>query len=203
MKLLTNTKIILVIHMFFKETIIMEERVSEKIREFRLQKKMTLKGLSERTGLSVGFLSQVERGISSMTIVTLSKIASALEVNMKDLVNFEVRKSFVNRKDNQLLMRMERSFISYIRLNGEFDDRKMEPLIMRVKPGTLEAEECLHDGEEFYYVIKVKAVFIIEDIEHIVCEGESIHYPSNIKHKTLNREDEELVMLNVTIPLIF
>lgn len=181
----------------------MEEKVSEKIREIRQQNKMTLKELSEKTGLSVGFLSQVERGLSSMTMVSLSKIASALGVNLKDLVDVEVRKSFINRKDNQLILRMERSFTSYIRLNGEFDDRKMEPLILRIKPNTLEAEECQHEGEEFYYVIKGQAVFIIEDEEYVVVEGESIHYPSRLKHKTLNREKEELVMLNVTMPAIF
>ena len=181
----------------------MEERVYEKIRELRLHNKMTLKDLAEKTGLSVGFLSQVERGISSMTIVSLSKIAKALGVNLKDLVDVEVRKSFVNRKDSQILLRMERSFTNYIRLNGEFDDRKMEPLILRVKPNTIDAEECQHEGEEFYYVIKGRAVFLIEDEEYIVGEGESIHYPSRLKHKTLNRENEELVMLNVTVPLIF
>jgi len=177
--------------------------VYEKIRELRLQNKMTLKELGEKTGFSVGFLSQVERGISSMTIVSLSKIANALGVNLKDLVDVEDRKSFVNRKDSQLLLRLERSFTSYIRLNGEFPDRKMEPLILRVKPNTLEAEECKHDGEEFYYVIKGKAVFFIEDTEYVIGEGESIHYPSRLKHKTLNRENEELVMLNVTVPPVF
>ena len=181
----------------------MEERVSEKIRELRLKKKMTLKDLGKKTELSVGFLSQIERGISSMTLVTLRKIADALEVDLKDLVDVGVKRSFMNRKDNQILLRMERSLISYIRLNGEFSERKMEPLILRVKPNTLEAEECIHDGEEFYYVISGRAVFIIEDEEYIVNEGESIHYPSRLKHKTLNPEDKELVMLNVTIPLIF
>ena len=181
----------------------MEERVLEKIRELRLRKKMTLKELSEKTELSVGFLSQVERGISSLTLVSLRKIADALEVDLKDLVDVGIKKNFINRKDNQFLLRMERSFTSYIRLNGEFDNRKLEPLILRIKPNTLEAEECIHDGEEFYYVIKGKAVFVIENDEYIVNEGESIHYPSRLKHKTLNPEDKELVMLNVTIPLIF
>lgn len=181
----------------------MEARISEKIKGFRLQNKMTLKELSQKTGLSAGFLSQVERGISSMTIVSLGKVADALGVNMKDLVDFEVRKSFVNRKDSQLLLRMERSFNSYIRLNGEFDGRKMEPLIVSIKPRTMDAEECSHYGEEFYYVIRGAAVFIIENEKYVVNEGETIHFPSLLVHKTINPGDEELVMLCVTTPVIF
>jgi len=180
-----------------------EEQVSKKIREYRLMNDMTLKELGEKTGLSVGFLSQVERGISSMTIVTLRKIANALGVNMQDLVSVDVKKSFVNRKDNQYLMRLEKSFLSYVRLSGEFDGRIIEPLILRMRPNMTDAEECSHEGEEFYYVIKGKAVFILEDEEYIINEGESIHYPSLLKHKTMNREDEELIMLSVVTPLIF
>ena len=181
----------------------MEERISSKIREFRLRNKMTLKEFSGKTGLSVGFLSQVERGISSMTIVSLRKVADALGVKMKDLVDFAERKSFINRKDNQILLRLERSLISYIRLNGEFDDRKIEPLLLSVKPNTLEAEESSHYGEEFYYVLKGRAEFIIEGEKHIINEGESIHYPSHLVHKTLNPGNEDLVMLCVTSPTIF
>ena len=181
----------------------MEERISKKIREIRLRNKMTLKELGQKTGLSLGFLSQVERGLSSMTIVSLRKVANALGVSMKDLVDFEVRKSFINRKDNQILLRLERSFNSYIRLNGEFEDRKIEPLMLSIKPYTLDAEECSHYGEEFYYIIRGNAMFIIEGEEYMVNEGESIHYPSHLVHRTLNPGGEELLMLCVTIPTIF
>ena len=51
------------------------ESVSKKIRKIRREKNITLKELSEKTELSVSFLSQFERGISSITLVSLKKIA--------------------------------------------------------------------------------------------------------------------------------
>ena len=53
-----------------------------RIKELRTEKKYTLKYLSEQTGLSIGFLSQFERGLTSIAIDSLEKIAQVLEVEL-------------------------------------------------------------------------------------------------------------------------
>ena len=55
-----------------------------KIKELRSQKKFTLKYLSEQTNLSTGFLSQLERGMTSIAIDSLAKIAKVLDVDVLD-----------------------------------------------------------------------------------------------------------------------
>ena len=54
--------------------------VGAKIKTLRTEKKYTLKALSDLTGFSVGFLSQIERGISSVAVDSLAKIAKCLDV---------------------------------------------------------------------------------------------------------------------------
>ena len=56
------------------------DEISEKIRTLRRENNLTLKELSEKTGLSISFLSQVENGTSSLAITSLKKIADALNV---------------------------------------------------------------------------------------------------------------------------
>lgn len=56
--------------------------IHNKIKSLRLEKQLTLKELSEETGLSLSFLSQIERGASSLSITSLKKIADALHVSM-------------------------------------------------------------------------------------------------------------------------
>ena len=179
------------------------DNISKEIRKRRLEKKMTLKELSEKTNLSVSFLSQVERCISSMTIVSLKSIADALDVLLRDLVDVDDRTSFVKNKDNQILLRLEKSYISYTRLSGKFENRKLEGILVTMKPNFYEQEESTHEGEEFYYVLKGTAVFIVDGVKYEVSEGETIHYPSSLLHKTTNPGDEELVMLSIVTPTIF
>ncbi len=179
------------------------ESIHKRIRESRLEKNMTLKELSEKTNLSVSFLSQVERGISSMTIVSLKNIAEALDVPMKDLFEVNERVSFINKKDNIIHARLEKSYVSYDMLSGKFDGRKLEAVMLTMEPNFNGQEERTHKGEEFYYVMKGTATFILDGAEYEICEGETIHYPSDILHKIDNRTDTELVMLTVVTPTIF
>lgn len=58
------------------------DEVHEKIKNLRMDSKLTLKELSEKTELSSSFLSMIERGSSSLTITSLKKIADAFEVDI-------------------------------------------------------------------------------------------------------------------------
>lgn len=185
------------------ENIMSGEKINEKIREVRKGKGITLKELSESTQLSVSFLSQVERGISSMTITSLKCIANALEIPLRDLVTVNDDETFLRKKDNTLLMNLEKSYINYSRLSGKFVGRELEAMLLTMKPNFQDEELMAHEGEEFYYVLSGKGTFIIDGKEYEVNAGETIHYPSNKLHKTVNNENVELVMLSVSIPIIF
>ena len=68
--------------MFTKERDRMNEHIGAKIKHLRTQRKMTLKDLSEKTNLSIGFLSQLERGLTSIATDTLGTIADVFEVEL-------------------------------------------------------------------------------------------------------------------------
>ena len=59
--------------------------IGSKIKKYRKEKKYTLKNLSEQTGLSIGFLSQLERGITTIAIDSLANVADVLGVEMISL----------------------------------------------------------------------------------------------------------------------
>lgn len=177
--------------------------LSKKIREIRKNKNITLKELSDLTNLSVSFISQVERGISSITVTSLKKIADALEISMKELFEVEENDTYIRNKENQVLWKLENSFTSHIRLSGKFDNRKLEAIVLKLNENSTDMTPFAHDGEEFYYVLKGKALFIIDDKEFIVKQGETIHYPSTKPHTLKNPYDEELEVLSVLTPTIF
>ena len=180
-----------------------EDLICRKIKGLRKQRGLTLKDLSERTELSVSFLSQVERGVSSMTLVSMGKIAHALGVPMNELVNVNEESTYVNRTDSQIIMRLGKNYKGFVRLSGKFPGRKLEGVMLIMDPHMEDSEVSSHDGEEIYYVVKGRATFILNDEEYWVGTGESIHYPSTVRHQILNREDEELMLMCVITPAIF
>lgn len=180
--------------------------VSEKIRSIRRGRNITLKELSEQTELSVSFLSQFEREESSITLVSLKRIAKALDLNMKDLFDDENEPAgaFVHKKGkDKNLLGLQKKYASYERLSGKFEGRKIESLLLRMEPLRDDFEPCTHEGEEFIYILEGTARFTVDGAEYEVTEGESIHYPSTLLHRIVNIEDRELVFLCIVTPTIF
>ena len=56
----------------------LSEVIGHHVRSFRKELGLSLRGLSERSGLSIGFLSQLERGLSSIGLTTLRHLAATL-----------------------------------------------------------------------------------------------------------------------------
>ncbi|UTR11997.1 XRE family transcriptional regulator [Evansella sp. LMS18] len=180
------------------------EEVSEKIRELRTEKKLTLKGLSEKTGLSVSFLSQVERGSSSIAITSLKKISDALEVQITDFFENVSNRNFHVKQSEHHTFRIEGSLAEYTRLGGNFTGRSLEPLLVSLAPGQPSSDKVFnHPGEEFYYVIEGVVLFTVEEKEYLVKAGDSIHFPSDIPHQWENPLNTEAKVLCVLTPVLF
>lgn len=54
--------------------------LGEQIRNIRKSRDFTLKALAEQTGLSIGYISQIERNLTDPSLSTLRKISAALDV---------------------------------------------------------------------------------------------------------------------------
>lgn len=61
-------------------------KLHHRLKELRTAHSLTLKGLAERTGLSVSYLSDIERGRTTPSLATLESLASALEMTVIDFL---------------------------------------------------------------------------------------------------------------------
>jgi transcriptional regulator with XRE-family HTH domain len=181
----------------------MEEEISRKIRELRHRRKLTLKEMSEKTGLSISFLSQVERAESSIAITSLKKIADAVDVPITSFFVGIENKNYKVRADEQKPFRIEGSGVIYTRLGGEFLERTVEPLLVTYPPGQPNEKTVVHPGEEFYYVFEGVLAVVVEGEEYILKAGDSIHFPSTIPHSMTNPLDKDAKVLCFVTPVIF
>lgn len=61
-------------------------KLQDRLKELRTNKDLTLKGVAERSGLSVSYLSDIERGRTKPTLNTLEALADALDMSVIDLL---------------------------------------------------------------------------------------------------------------------
>ena len=180
--------------------------MGQKIRQLRLDNRLTLEEAAERAGCTPGFLSQVERNQAVPSISMLYSIAQALGVQVTHFFPRVTSGPKVVRADAREVFRFEGSFIVYSLLSTNFPDRKLETLLVQINPvdGALPADEFRsHPGEEFAYVLQGTLRLWIGDAIYDLNPGDSVHFKSTVKHRLENPGDDPMVALWVLTPPVF
>lgn len=166
---------------------------------------MTLKQLSEKSDLSISFLSQVERGIASIAVTSLEKIAKVFEVDLSYFFpSPQKHEALIVRSYEQEVFSVEESRI-YHRLANDLDGKMLEPLLVSILP--CQSREGItpysHEGEEFVYVLEGILTVFVDNGEFQLNPGDSMHISSMTPHEWANFTNKLVKVLCVSIPRIF
>lgn len=200
-----------------EKSIIEEERlrtIGAAIRSRRQELNMSLRELSKQSGLSIGFLSLVERGRSSPALTSLSNVAKALGVELSSFFPAEEEEQneaeetkqrvsplpYVNRANDAAKLSIILSQRIYKMLSPRIPGLVLEPIFVTVQPGDTIDEPYSHEGEEFAYVLSGELVFIVDGVEYRLGPGDSIHFRSTVSHTMRNDTDEPVQAIWVLTP---
>jgi transcriptional regulator with XRE-family HTH domain len=180
--------------------------VGKAIRTLRKEKGLSLRELSQLSGLSTGFLSMVERGRSSLALTSLNNVAKALDTEVADLFASErkVRVSHplphVSRAKEDGRLSIASSQRVYKVLSPRAPGLVFEPLLVTVGPNSDLEEPYSHEGEEFAYVIEGELIFAVDSEEYRLGPGDSIHLLPTVPHAIRNDTEEPAKVLWVLTP---
>jgi len=180
--------------------------LGSKIRKLRQSQKMSIEQLSQKTGLSTGLISQIERNITGPSVESLWKIAKALNVSMHYFFN-EYEKdspSPIVKKNERKKIQLPKSNVTYELLSPDLIGRKIEFLQVEIKPGECNTDALIsHEGEECGLVLKGKLKVRWGDKEYILEEGDSIYFDSTVPHRYVNIGDETCISVWAMVPPSF
>jgi len=158
--------------------------------------------LAMRTGLTQGYLSKVERGLSSPSIASLSRVVSALGIKLTDLFEHQYRDSslsIVGPDDRKILTRDAQPFgYSYESLAFKKHDKLMEPFVITLIPNAQEKKLFVHKGEEMMFLLEGKLELTYGNEKYLIEEpGTCIYFDSSIPHRGDSHGDKEARLLVV------
>ena len=175
--------------------------VGQRLRRMRLEKGYSLSHVARAAGVSVGFLSALERGHMSASISTLSRLARFFKLNILSLFDpsktnsKRVRPAERKVLDNGSGVRMELL---------AWGDAVMEPHLFRIAPGSGSGDSYEHEGEEFLFVIRGNLEITLEGGQpERLREGDSFYFKSNMRHHWRNPGRDETHVLWVNTPPTF
>ncbi len=177
--------------------------VGERLRKLRLRNRMTLKEVAERTGLSVSFLSSLERGHTGASIASLRAVMTVFDVDWREFFEAEprVRSRLVGPED-----RLSVRWPNGIRMEDLATvGSLMDPAFLYLPPDTGSGDYFSHDGEEFIYVISGTLFVALKDEPdktYRLRPNDCLYFPSTVPHSWWT-EEEEAEIIHVNSPPSF
>lgn len=159
------------------------------LKNLRKEQNLTLKDLAQQTGVSISFLSQVERGKSSVTLESLKKISDALSVNPS---------VFFAADGIQDALTIRREPFYYKDLSNGVKDASFSPILVTLQPGENEGNAFSHSGHEFLFVVKGLLTVEIDGEQLQLLEQESILFNARKTHYWFNHTEHIVQFLVVS-----
>lgn len=161
--------------------------VGGRLRALRDERGVSMRALARRSGLSANALSMIERGLTSPSVSTLSKLANAMEVPITAFFREEPpRSKIVFRKANQ------RARIPFLRglwegLGGEAFTGRVEPFMLTLETnGTSGPHGMLHTGHEFVFCLRGQLDYEVDGQHFLMEAGDSLLFAAQLNHRWRN-----------------
>jgi transcriptional regulator with XRE-family HTH domain len=178
------------------------EDLGAQLRTARQGRGWTLEALSARSGLSTGFLSQVERGQSTLSIVSLSAICRALDIPIDRLFTssrpLDEGVPRVTEAATQLRIQIGDSAVAYRYLSPQLPAAPIAELLVAEFPPSARQDATAHEGEELGFVLEGTLKLWVEGEEYALAAGDSYRVASRETHEYQAGRSGARILMAVT-----
>ena len=175
--------------------------IGKKLKELRLQNDLTLGDLASRSELTKGFLSQVERNLTTPSIATLADIVEALGSNLSEFFHEEEEKQIVFSSQDFFVDEQDEYQIEWVIPNAQ--KNQMEPILLTLQPHGRSQEMLSYQGEEFGYVLKGNVMLVRGNKKYRLKAKETFYLNGKISHYLVNIGNSDAKILWITTPPMF
>ncbi|MGL5041690.1 MAG: helix-turn-helix domain-containing protein [Culicoidibacterales bacterium] len=176
--------------------------IGEHIKRLRIENDLTQEELADRSELTKGYISQIERDLSSPSIATLIDILEALGTTLSQFFNEKKQEKIVFSAADWFEKVDTGIKIEWVIPNAQKNE--MEPIIVTLGPKGHSALDLPHKGEEFGFVLSGKIEVHLGAKQYIVRKGETFYFIANDTHYLQNCSDcKEAQILWVSTPPSF
>ncbi|MCX6053657.1 MAG: helix-turn-helix domain-containing protein [Chloroflexi bacterium] len=175
-----------------------------RIRELRISRNLTLEQVGTETGLSVSFLSMLERNKVSISVDNLEKLAHYFEVHMVHFFNTPDQSPvFITRQEQiQKTNNGKNSDQVSVTLLANSPTARIEPLLIRIAPGKEEPHFREHEADTLLYILEGEARLISENLDEVDLHQGDMAYYVNYPHRRISNKSTTtpLLIISVTAP---
>ena len=178
--------------------------IGSKIKRLRVRLGLTQEELAARTELTKGFISQLERDITSPSIATLMDILEALGTNVSEFFSDREDDGVMTyAADDMFIKADEEAGVTIRWLVTNAQRNALEPILVTLAPGASTEPDDPHEGEEFGYVLSGVITLVSGEQKRKVRRGDAFYFRPTGVHYLVNSGKTEGKVLWVSTPPSF
>ena len=166
--------------------------MAETLRALREERRISLRELARRSGISVNALSQIERGLSSPSVSTLYRLVDALGVPITAVFGATPRREQVvyRRAEDRSVLPLPAG--RWEGLGGEDFAGRVQPFVLTLDPGGDSGPDAmLHTGHEFVLCLGGLLEYRVESRAYSLRAGDSLLFAARLRHTWRNPGTEQ------------
>lgn len=177
------------------------------LRRLRKDLGWSLRQAAEHTGLSVSFVSALERGLSGASVATLQRLTAAYGTTVQELFGAAAGGAMgrvpLVRAGRRGTLRLGDPLVRIEQLARGASH--LEPQLFTLAPGATSDGAYAHDGEEFLYLLSGAVTIWVGESEtyRLTEAGDALTFPSTIPHRWRNDASGETRLLWINTPPTF
>ncbi|MDP9160998.1 MAG: cupin domain-containing protein [Acidobacteriota bacterium] len=173
--------------------------IGTRLRQLRMRRELSLAQVAQAVGISLGFLSALERSNMSASVSTLRKLARFYKTNILDFYDSAESNHLVRPDARKILeagpgVRMELL---------AWGNAVMEPHLFCIAAGAGSGDSYTHEGQEFLYILRGELHLSLQEKEYHLKRGDSFYFESATPHNWKNPGRSETLVLWVNTPPTF
>jgi DNA-binding transcriptional MerR regulator/mannose-6-phosphate isomerase-like protein (cupin superfamily) len=177
-----------------------ETTIGPRLRRLRTKHGRSLAEVASAAGISIGFLSALERSQMSASVGTLRRLARYYRTNILDFFD-------ATELNTRLVRPLKRKVLEAgpgVRMELlAWGNKVMEPHLFRIQPAAGSGESYAHEGEEFLFVLRGELKIALDGEEYHLKRGDSFYFESATPHRWKNPGRSETWLLWVNTPPTF
>ena len=177
-------------------------QVGTRLRDLRKQNGLTQQELADRAELTKGFISQLEQGQGTPSLVTLLDLIECLGTTPSDFFRADGSEKVVfGEQDSFEKVDEVGNSITWIVPSAQ--SNQMEPVVVTLQPHAALPADDPHNGEEFGYVLSGRIALYRQETRFDVKAGESFYYEADKPHRIENPGGRPAKFLWISTPPSF
>ncbi|RMG60810.1 MAG: XRE family transcriptional regulator [Deltaproteobacteria bacterium] len=180
---------------------VVRQLIGGKLKSLRQAKNLTLKDVSEGTGISISMLSKIERAETTPTIDLVIRLAKFFNLSLGEMVGVKAEEDVVTKREDELLTMKTESGAIIRFLSRYSPDMKVDFFRLSIPPDSGFVREMSHPSWSYhvFFCEKGEGKFVLGDREFPFTKGDCISFSADRPHDAINTGTDELVLFGILI----